>query len=42
VNQQFPGATYIKLGYRGQTSGYLRESSTAGCVRNTRRAWKTS
>ena len=25
VNQQFPGATYIKLGYRGQTSGYLRE-----------------
>ena len=25
VNQQFPGATYIKLGYRGQTSFYLRE-----------------
>ena len=25
VNQQFPGATYIKLGYRGQTSYYLRE-----------------
>ena len=25
VNQQFPGATYIKLGYRSQTSGYLRE-----------------
>ena len=25
VNQQFPGATYIELGYRGQTSYYLRE-----------------
>jgi lysophospholipase L1-like esterase len=25
VNQQFPGATYIKLGYRGQTSSYIRE-----------------
>ena len=25
VNQQFPGATYLKLGYRCQTSGYLRE-----------------
>jgi lysophospholipase L1-like esterase len=25
VNQQFPGATYAKLAYRGQTSYYLRE-----------------
>jgi lysophospholipase L1-like esterase len=25
VNQQFPGATYAKLAYRGQTTYYLRE-----------------
>jgi len=25
VSQQFPGSTYVKLGYRGQSTDYLRE-----------------